>query len=214
MPHGTGTVSDPPADGGGPGRRAVRGARVARSVRRHRTGFTVLGGSTDAAGGGGTAGDTDRRAVVTDGLSVAGLRLVDDSLVLKFEHGDAVGQLAIEPGSGFGPYDGVLAQHDLLADQRTFVPHLRDTRALAVGDPPSAGQGCGDADLLTAVAGLAARKSQRQIALEICGAASSAAQDWDPDGDVRAQVRRLVRKARWLMQGGYLELAAGRRPCL
>ena len=33
--------------------------------------------------------------------------------------------------------------------------------------------------------------------------------DWDPDGDVQAQVRRLVKKARVLMKGGYLKLAAG-----
>ena len=38
--------------------------------------------------------------------------------------------------------------------------------------------------------------------------------DLDPDGDLRARARRLVRKARWLMKGGYLELAAGRRPRL
>ena len=37
---------------------------------------------------------------------------------------------------------------------------------------------------------------------------------WDPDGAVRAQVRRLVKKARLLMKGGYLELAAGEWPRL
>ena len=67
---------------------------------------------------------------------------------------------------------------------------------------------------MTAVEGLAARKSQRQIAREVYGAESAAAEDWDPDGDVRAQVRRLVGKARFLMRGGYLELTAGRRPRL
>lgn len=65
-----------------------------------------------------------------------------------------------------------------------------------------------------AVEGLAARKSQRQIAFAVYGAESIAVQDRDPDGDVRAQVRRLVEKARFLMRDGYLELAAGQRPRL
>lgn len=67
---------------------------------------------------------------------------------------------------------------------------------------------------MTAVEGLAARKSQREIAREVYGSESVEATDWDPDGDLRAQVRRLVGKARFLMRGGYLELAAGQRPRL
>ena len=65
--------------------------------------------------------------------------------------------------------------------------------------------------MLTAVEGLAAWKSVRQIACEIHGVDAEAVKDWDSDGNVRAQMRRLVKKARFLMQGGYLELAAGRR---
>jgi len=76
------------------------------------------------------------------------------------------------------------------------------------------GRGLGDGDLLTAVEGLAARRSVRQIAGDIHGAAADAVVDWEPDSDVRAQVRRLVKKARFLMKGGYLELAAGERPRL
>ena len=60
----------------------------------------------------------------------------------------------------------------------------------------------------------AARKSGWQFAREIHGAAAATVTDWDPDSDVRAQVRRLVEKARFLMRGGYLELAAGLRPRL
>ena len=82
-------------------------------------------------------------AAVADGLSVAGLRLIDGSLVLKFECGGAALQLSIEPGSGFDPGDGVLAQHDLLADPRAFLARLRDARALAVGEPPLGGGGRG-----------------------------------------------------------------------
>ena len=68
--------------------------------------------------------------------------------------------------------------------------------------------------MLTVVEGLAARKSVPQIAFGIYGADSFATQDWDPDSDLRAQGRRLVEKARFLMKGGYLELAAGQRPRL
>lgn len=41
------------------------------------------------------------------------------------------------------------------------------------------------------------------------GADGSVVADWDSDSDVRAQMRRLVKKARFLMRGGYLEFAAG-----
>ena len=74
-----------------------------------------------------------------------------------------------------------------------------------------AGRGSGDGNLLTAVEGLAARKSVRQIARAIHGVDAVPVTDWDPESDVRAQVRRLVKKAWFLMRGGYLELASGRR---
>lgn len=67
---------------------------------------------------------------------------------------------------------------------------------------------------MIAVEQLAARRSQRRIAAAIHGEAAVAGEGFDHDSDLRAQVRRLVRKARFLMQGGYLELAAGRRPRL
>lgn len=63
--------------------------------------------------------------------------------------------------------------------------------------------------MLTAVEGLTTRKSQRQIAVEVYGANRVADSGLDSDGDLRARARRLVSKARWLMKGGYLELAAG-----
>ena len=77
------------------------------------------------------------------GLSVAGLRLIDGSLVLKLEWGGAAVQFMIKPGSGFRPCDGVLAQHDLLTEPRAFVTRLRDARALAVGAIPRRGGGRG-----------------------------------------------------------------------
>ena len=62
-------------------------------------------------------------------------------------------------------------------------------------------------DLLTAVKGLAARKSVRLIAGDIHGADAVAVSVWDTDSDVRVLVRRLVKKARFVMKGRYLELA-------
>ena len=75
------------------------------------------------------------------GLSVAGLRLTDGSLVLKLERDGAAAQFRFEPGAGFGPADGVLAQHDLLAEPGAFVAGLRAARALAVGESPRRGGG-------------------------------------------------------------------------
>ena len=85
---------------------------------------------------------------VADGLSVAGLRLIDGSLVVKLENSGAAVQLGIEPGGGFAPGDGVLAQHDLLADPPAFIARLRDARTVTVGalaawKPPWRGGGRG-----------------------------------------------------------------------
>ena len=55
--------------------------------------------------------------------------------------------------------------------------------------------------MLTAVEGLAAWKSVRQIVREIHGVDAEAVKDWDSDGNVREQMRRLVKKARFLAQG-------------
>ena len=74
------------------------------------------------------------------------------------------------------------------------------------------GRGSGDRELLIAVEKLAARKSQRRIAAAIHGEAAVAGDRWDNDSKLRARIRRLVRKAEFLMKDGYLELAAGRRP--
>ena len=68
--------------------------------------------------------------------------------------------------------------------------------------------------MLIAVDGVAVRKAVKQIAVDIHGAKKVAERGWYPDSDLRAQVRRLVEKARELMKGDYLELAAGRRPRL
>ena len=61
--------------------------------------------------------------------------------MLKLENGGGAVQFILEPGGGFGPSDGVLAQHDLLADPRTFFARLGDARALAAGKAPLGGGG-------------------------------------------------------------------------
>ena len=68
--------------------------------------------------------------------------------------------------------------------------------------------------MLKAVEGLAAKKKMPQIALEVYGAERVAEKGLHSESDLRAKARRLVDKAEWLMKGGYLELAAGRRPRL
>ena len=80
-------------------------------------------------------------AATAPGLSVAGLRLTDGSLVLKLERGGAAVQFRLKPGDGFDAADGVLAQHDVLAEPRAFVAGLRAARALAVGGDPRRGGG-------------------------------------------------------------------------
>ena len=50
-------------------------------------------------------------------------------------------QFRLAPGAGFEFGDGVLAQHDLLAEPGAFVTRLRAARALAVGEPPRRGGG-------------------------------------------------------------------------
>ena len=75
------------------------------------------------------------------GLSVAGLRLTDGSLVLKLERGGAAAQFRFEPGAWFEFGDGVLAQHDVLPEPRGFVTRLQAARELAVGEPPRRGGG-------------------------------------------------------------------------
>ena len=61
---------------------------------------------------------------------------------------------------------------------------------------------------------LAQRKSPRQIAIAMYGEDVVKTEGFDADSPLRGQVRRLVEKARYLRQGGYLELAAGLRPRL
>ena len=66
--------------------------------------------------------------------------------------------------------------------------------------------------MLKAIDGLAADRKLLQIARDVYGADRVAEQGLDSDSDLRARARRLVKKARYMMKDGYLDLAAGRRP--
>ena len=74
------------------------------------------------------------------GASLSGLRLVNGDLGLKIERGRATTQLRIPAGSGFGPADGVLAQHEILLSPAAFSSQLREAPGL-----PSCGSRCGGA---------------------------------------------------------------------
>ena len=58
---------------------------------------------------------------------------------------------------------------------------------------------------MTVLDGLREKRTQRRIAEEVWGAERVAA-EWDPDGWMRSQVRRWVRKANALAAGGWREL--------
>ncbi|MGE3871343.1 MAG: DUF2285 domain-containing protein [Parvibaculaceae bacterium] len=60
--------------------------------------------------------------------------------------------------------------------------------------------------ILRALDGWQAGLSQRQIGIELFGAAR-VREEWGEGSDhLKSQVRRLVRRGRWLMEGGYRTL--------
>ena len=72
---------------------------------------------------------------------------------------------------------------------------------------PGPSRGPGDRELLIALDGDKAKKEARQIAEEIWGA-DEVAEEWYRDCPLRGTVRRRIYRARHLMEGGYLKLAA------
>ena len=72
---------------------------------------------------------------------------------------------------------------------------------------PSCGPGDGDRELLIALDGDKAGKEAREIAAEIWGA-DKVADEWYRGCPLRGTVRRRIYRARDLMEGGYLKLAA------
>jgi hypothetical protein len=63
---------------------------------------------------------------------------------------------------------------------------------------------------LQALDGNAAGASQREVARVLFGSEAVASR-WQADGELRAQVRHLLRRAQAFVNGGYLALAAARR---
>ena len=53
--------------------------------------------------------------------------------------------------------------------------------------------------------GLAAGRTQRAIATDVWGA-EAVAREWGPDSWMRSQLRRRIRKARALAEGGWRDL--------
>ena len=64
-----------------------------------------------------------------------------------------------------------------------------------------------DAELLKALEGIVAGKSAPEIAIDMYGA-DEVEDHWDSDGWLRSKTRRRIAKARAMMKGDYLKLAA------
>jgi hypothetical protein len=64
---------------------------------------------------------------------------------------------------------------------------------------------------LQALDGVLAGASQREIAGVLFGR-TTVAQRWEPDGEMRAQIRYLLRRARAVSDGGYRDLLRGGAP--
>ena len=71
------------------------------------------------------------------------------------------------------------------------------------------GRSKSDGVLLSVLDMWLARKSWRQIAVQLYGA-KRVAEGWSTESPMRSRVRRLGKKARFLMESGYRDLAAGR----
>jgi hypothetical protein len=63
---------------------------------------------------------------------------------------------------------------------------------------------------LQALDGVLSGASQREITVVLFGA-DTVAQKWHADGELRARIRYLIRRASALMDGGYHRLLRGRR---
>jgi len=63
--------------------------------------------------------------------------------------------------------------------------------------------------LATALTGVLKGKTTRAIAVDLYGA-RRVREEWHPDGALRAGARYWIGKARRLVEGGYLDVAAGR----
>ena len=74
---------------------------------------------------------------------------------------------------------------------------------------PSRGSGAGDREILFALDGHLAGKTPREIAIMRYGA-KRVAREWFPDSPMRSTMRYRVKRGVYLMEEGFLKLAARR----
>ena len=143
------------------------------------------------------------------GARLEGLRLADGSLILKIENGSEAAQVCIGPGSDTGMGTGLVLPVRL--GQAQAIERLGTLASLVArpGPHPRRDRRGTDHELLRVLDGRLAGKSWRESAVDIYGAKRVAA-EWNTDSWMRSRVRRLGKKARMLMEGGYRYLVAGR----
>ncbi len=96
----------------------------------------------------------------------------------------------------------------VLADDLAFVASAEAGAIAVARDRPGPGPLL-EMQTLQALDGTLTGASLRDVALVLHGA-DAVASGWHADGDLRARVRRLVRRGQALMQGGYLRLLQNR----
>ena len=117
--------------------------------------------------------------------------------------------MRIGPGCDTGTGTGLVLAVGL--GQAQAIERLGTLASLAVrpGSHPWGDRRGTDHELLTVLNGRLAGKSWRETAVDLYGAKRVAA-EWNTDSWMRSRVRRLGKKARMLMEGGYRYLVAGR----
>ena len=118
------------------------------------------------------------------------------------------GLVHTRPGldSGVGP--GLVLRLAFGPGHRQAIERIEQRGTLARGPGPDAPHAA-DRELLTVLHGHQARKSWRETPVDRYGPKRVTA-DRNTDGWMRSRVRRLGKKARMLMEGGYRDRVAGR----
>ena len=141
------------------------------------------------------------------GARLDGLRLADGTLILKIENGPEAVQVRVGARTcwgaglalrlGLGHADALALLHDAwrLVGEPRGDPRRRPKRS--------------DGELLSVLDARLAGKSWRETATGLYGA-ERVAEDWSAESWMRSRVRRRGKKARLLMEGGYLDLVARR----
>ena len=147
--------------------------------------------------------------LVSSGMRIEGLRLADGTLILKLENRTGAAQVRIGPETGVGIDTGLVLRLGL--GQAKAIALIKDIESLTRDIAPDARRRrrSTDRELLEVLDGRLAGKSWRETAVDLYGAERVAA-DWNTESWIRSRVRRRGKKARFLMQGGYRDLVAGR----